>query len=158
MKLFDDIRQEIELAGLNQYVNFKGKLNSNQVQHEMKVADVFIFTSDKAEGWGAVLNESMGNACIPVASKLAGSTNYLVQNNVNGFIYDGSLDSFSDTLKIVLSLPDDRIKNIKKAAYNTIKEEWTSKVAVRRLIDFIESVDDVNQLTSYHKGPMSRTD
>lgn len=157
-ELFDDIRQEIELAGLNQYVNFKGKLNSNQVQHEMKVADVFIFTSDKAEGWGAVLNESMGNACIPVASKLAGSTNYLVQNNVNGFIYDGSLDSFSDTLKIVLSLPDDRIKNIKKAAYNTIKEEWTSKVAVRRLIDFIESVDDVNQLTSYHKGPMSRTD
>ncbi|MCI1134700.1 glycosyltransferase [Enterococcus gallinarum] len=157
-ELFDDIRQEIELAGLNQYVNFKGKLNSNQVQHEMKVADVFIFTSDKAEGWGAVLNESMGNACIPVASKLAGSTNYLVQNNVNGFIYDGSLDSFSDTLKIVLSLPDDRIKNIKKAAYNTIKEEWTSKVAVRRLIDFIESVDDVNQLTSYHKGSMSRTD
>lgn len=157
-ELFDDIRKEIELAGLNQYVNFKGKLNSNQVQHEMKAADVFIFTSDRAEGWGAVLNESMGNACIPIASTLAGSTNYLVQNNVNGFIYDGSLDSFSDTLKIVLSLPGDRVKSIKKAAYNTIKDEWTSKVAVRRLIDFINSIDNVKQSTLYCKGPMSKAD
>lgn len=157
-ELFDDIRKEIGLAGLNQYVNFKGKLNSNQVQHEMKAADVFIFTSDRAEGWGAVLNESMGNACIPIASTLAGSTNYLVQNNVNGFIYDGSLDSFSDTLKIVLSLPGDRVKSIKKAAYNTIKDEWTSKVAVRRLIDFINSIDSVKQSTLYCKGPMSKAD
>ena len=34
----------------------------------MEKADIFLFTSDRREGWGAVANEAMNSACALVVS------------------------------------------------------------------------------------------
>lgn len=156
--LLNNIKREIELAGLKEYVTFKGKLTANEVQYEMKTSDIFIFTSDIAEGWGAVLNESMGNACIPIANMLAGSTNYLIEDNINGFVYDGSLESFTQVIKTALDLSGDRISDIKKMAYETVKYDWNAQIAVQRLIEFIKDENRDDWQNKYFKGPMSKAD
>jgi glycosyltransferase involved in cell wall biosynthesis len=45
---------------------------------------VFIFTSDRNEGWGAVLNEAMGSGCAVVAADLIGSVPYLIEHKKMG--------------------------------------------------------------------------
>ncbi len=45
-----------------------GAMSPDKVRAYMERADVFLFTSDFNEGWGAVLNESMNSGCAVVAS------------------------------------------------------------------------------------------
>ena len=54
----------------------------------MKKHHIYCLTSDKNEGWGAVLNEAMSSGCCPVSSIEAGATPYLVKDGVNGFSFD----------------------------------------------------------------------
>ena len=44
-----------------------GALKPADVRKEMERADIFLFTSDYKEGWGAVLNEAMNARCAIVA-------------------------------------------------------------------------------------------
>ena len=53
----------------------------------MAKSDIFIFTSDKNEGWGVVLNEAMSSACAVVANKAIGSVPFLIKDGLNGFTY-----------------------------------------------------------------------
>ncbi|NLX74757.1 MAG: glycosyltransferase family 4 protein [Synergistaceae bacterium] len=58
-----------------------------QVREEMEKANIFLFTSDRQEGWGAVLNESMKSGCAVVGSKTIGSVPFLINHEENGLIY-----------------------------------------------------------------------
>lgn len=58
---------------LNDYVTFTGPVQSDKVRGFMERAGIFLFTSDRQEGWGAVLNESMNSGCAVVASHAIGS-------------------------------------------------------------------------------------
>ena len=49
----------------------------------MEKSEIFLFTSDKGEGWGAVLNESMNSACAVVASHAIGSVPFLLKDGEN---------------------------------------------------------------------------
>lgn len=40
---------------LNDYVTFTGPVQSDKVRGFMERAGIFLFTSDRQEGWGAVL-------------------------------------------------------------------------------------------------------
>ena len=76
-------------ANIIEYINnhdLKDKCEIiNFVPHDkvlqlMNKSTFYLFTSTKGEGWGAVLNESMSQGCIPIASSYAGSTDFLVKN------------------------------------------------------------------------------
>lgn len=48
-------------------------MKASEVRSYMEKADIYLFTSDFNEGWGAVLNESMNSGCAVVASHAIGS-------------------------------------------------------------------------------------
>ncbi len=78
----------VEEHGLQECVYILGSMSPEEVRIYMEAADIFLMTSDRKEGWGAVLNEAMNSGCAVIANKLIGSVPYLIEHEKNGFIYD----------------------------------------------------------------------
>jgi glycosyltransferase involved in cell wall biosynthesis len=109
------------------------------VINEMLKSNIFLMTSDQNEGWGVVTNEAMNSGCIVIGNKYVGSISFLINNTTNGFTYNGTdEDLFLKTLYV--------IQNISKLntfipvnAYKTIKNEWNSKSASRKLYKVLKN-------------------
>ncbi len=125
---------------LGDSVSFLGFQSPEAVRHYMEKADIFLFTSDRQEGWGAVANEAMNSACALVADHMIGAVPYLVQNGRNGLIYrDGRKQMlFSQAEKLVR----DRqfCRELGKQAYRTITDVWNAENAAGQLMQLICSI------------------
>lgn len=146
--LQEKIQKEAELLN----INFTGCLHPNKVYEYMRKSDIFLFTSDFNEGWGAVLNEAMYEGCACVASDAAGSSLCLIDNK-NGLIYDFCNDD--DLKKKVLYLAQNKEvrEKLGEQAFYTMKKVWNAEEAVKRLIQLIENDFDLSQ---YDNGPCSQ--
>ena len=60
------LHEMIRRKGVEDCVEMLGAMSPDEVRAHMERADVFLFTSDFNEGWGAVLNESMNSGCAVV--------------------------------------------------------------------------------------------
>lgn len=157
--LKNDLKKMIEEKNLNKNVILLGAMNPNQVREEMERSEIFLFTSDKQEGWGAVLNESLNSGCAVVADHEIGAVPFLIKNGENGLIYrDGNLD---DLYKKTKKLIDDKEfrQTLSKNAYDTMVYEWSPYVAAKRLIEFSECIILNKDYSEHFKsGPCSRAE
>lgn len=118
---------------LQNYVSFLGSMNPEQVREQMEKAGIFLFTSDKQEGWGAVLNESMNSGCAVVAGHAIGAVPYLLDDNRNGMIYcSGDVDMLYEKTKYLLDHPSEQHR-LGLRAYETITQIWNAEIAAERL-------------------------
>ena len=85
--LEQELKKMISDYNLENEVHMLGSMKPKQVREYMEQSQIFLFTSDRNEGWGAVLNESMNSACAVVASHEIGSVPFLLKDGENGFIY-----------------------------------------------------------------------
>lgn len=154
-----ELRPLIEKEALENNLNikFEGALSNRKVQEIMRRHHIFCFTSDRQEGWGAVLNEAMGNGCCPIASSDAGSTLFLVKDGHNGYTFrQTDTDDFHDK---VISLINDRelLMTLRKKAFATIHELWNAQTAAQNLHQL--SLDMLNKtMPSITEGPCSIAD
>lgn len=127
----EKINQDAINSDLN--IEFMGVIPNLEVQKQMRCHHIFCFTSDRQEGWGAVLNEAMGNGCCPIAAVEAGATGFLIRNGING--YSGSIKYIEDLYSTVISLIEDRkrLKDLRLNAYRTIHNAWNSETAANNL-------------------------
>ena len=155
----DELNEMIKYKKLSDYVKILGSMNPEQVREHMESADIFLFTSDRHEGWGAVLNESMNSGCAIVASHAIGSVPYLIRHNENGLIYhSGKTDELYEKVRYLIDKPDER-KRLGKAAYETITNEWNAEVAAKRLIKLTECLLAGEKYPDlYQTGPCSRAE
>lgn len=152
----ENTRNLIDKLGVTDCVNLCGNLPNAQILEEMRKHDLFLFTSDRNEGWGAVLNESMSNGCVPVASAAIGSVPYLIKDGENGLTFkSGSLDSLEKAVTDLLDNPTQR-KEMAEKAQHTIANVWSPKVAAERFITLAQHALD-NSLSRYNitEGPAS---
>ena len=123
--------------GLENEVSILGTLKTEELRAIMEQSQIFLFTSDRNEGWGAVLNESMNSGCAVVASHAIGSVPFLLQDGKNGFIYkDGDINDLFNKVKYLLDNEAERI-NMQKSAYETIINEWNAENAAKKLIELL---------------------
>ena len=128
-----------------------------QVRTYMEEAVIYLFTSDRQEGWGAVLNEAMASGCAVVASDAAGATLFLVQDGENGSVYRSG--NFRDLLEKVQYLLDQPTVQVKygRMAYRTVIDIWNGKVAAERLVKLSEALSRGEcHPNLYEDGPCSR--
>lgn len=136
----DAIRQKIAEENLTDCVHLLGSMKPEEVRAHMEKSEIYLFTSDRGEGWGAVLNESMNSACAVCASHAIGSVPFLLNDGKNGLIYkDGELDDLYAKVKWLLEHPAER-KELSKHAYETMIGEWNAEMAARKLITLAEAV------------------
>lgn len=128
------IAEMIKAKGLEDCVFMLGTMKPNEVREYMEKSQIFLFTSDFNEGWGAVLNESMNSGCAVVASHAIGSVPYLIDDGKNGLIYkNGDLDDLYNKVKYLLD-NDEKRDEIGKNAYETLKTTWNAEVAAERFV------------------------
>lgn len=144
----ESLREMIETKGLNQYVHLLGSMSPQMVRNHMDATAVYLITSNRVEGWGAVLNESMNSACAVVAGSLVGATPYLIDDRENGMIFIN--ENLEDLISKVKKLLDDQdlIKKCGKNAYGTIINTWNYKTAASNLLSLIESIEEGVEINS----------
>lgn len=154
-KLEDKIGALVAKNNLGGKVKMLGAMNPREVRKHMEKADIFLFTSDRHEGWGAVLNECLNSACAVVASNAVGSVPCLVKNGINGMIYEcGKDDDLYRKVRFLIDNPETR-KQIQVNAYNTILNEWNPTNASHNLIQLFEALLQGSK-TPIKEGPGSQ--
>ena len=139
---------------LEDKVKFTGFLKPEEVRRYMECSDVYLFTSNYEEGWGAVINEAMNSACAVIASHATGAAPFLIKDKVNGMIYrSGDVASLEDALRTVLTDGKFR-RSLGEEAYRTIEEEWNPETAAVRLVKLCENLMKEN-IIFCESGPLS---
>lgn len=151
----EPVRELISRYDLEDRVCMPGAMSPEAVRRYMEATQVYLFTSDFTEGWGAVLNEAMNSGCAVVASHAIGSVPYLIDHGDNGFIYQN--EDFEQLYGYVRRLLTDgaQAQALGAAAYHTVRQCWNGATAARRLYDFSRAVLTGAPLPRYPYGPMS---
>ena len=85
-EMFDFIKKLIKKMKLQDCIDILPGMPNSEVHKYMKKTNIFLFTSNRREGWGAVLNEAMSNGCAVVASHAIGAVPFLINHQKNGLI------------------------------------------------------------------------
>lgn len=125
---------------LEDIVELKGAVKNEEVCKLYENADIFLFTSDRYEGWGAVLNEAMSRGCAVVASDMIGSVPYLIENGKNGLIFK-SCNATDFTNKVRIFLNDKELRmSCGSSAYETILTKWNPNNATDNLLLLLQEL------------------
>lgn len=150
------LRSMVTEYGLEDCVEFLGAMRPEQVREYMEKSGIYLFTSDRQEGWGAVLNESMNSGCAVVASHAIGSVPFLMNDGENGLIYrSGDVQMLYEKIRYLLDNPGQQ-KRLGKAAYETVVNEWNAEVAAERVVDLAQAIlQGEKHPDLYESGPCS---
>lgn len=154
----EEMRQLAEKWDLTDRIKFLGSMPPDQVRKYMEETGIYVFTSDRQEGWGAVLNEAMNSGCAVVASHAIGSVPYLIKDGENGLIYpSGDVDALFEKVKYLMDHPDAQML-VGSKAYRTVTETWNAKTAADRVMRLTESILMGNDTDLFANGPCSRAE
>lgn len=154
-EMVDSIKESIEKEGLSNDIELVGSVSSEKVLDYMEKANIYLFTSDRQEGWGVVLNESMNSGCAVVANKEIGSVPFLIKDGESGIIAKDE-EEFYQGVKRLLTDKELRMK-VSKNAYKTIDEQWNYITAVDNLQKLFDSIINHKEL-EVQDGPASRAE
>lgn len=141
---------------LQHYVEMQELVDASDLRSIMEQSGIFLMTSDREEGWGAVVNEAMSCGCAVIGSSKAGSVPFLIESGVNGYIFDsdnkGELTELAEEL---LKSPWQQRK-IGEMAVHTIEKEWNAEEAADRFIKLADSIRKKHSAAIFKNGPCSR--
>lgn len=153
--LWLEIDRQVKKENLENHVILTGGIPNTDVLERMRKSHIFIFTSDRGEGWGAVLNEAMGAGCACVASNEIGSVPFLLKHKENGLIFKScSVNSLFENVVQLYDSPE-LCQEYGRKAYQTITTKWSAYQAAERLVRLSESILDGNEI-SFADGPCSK--
>ena len=153
--LFQKARRLISKLDVGNCVSLLGNIPNEEILDLMQRSQIFIFTSDQNEGWGAVANEAMSNGCVLVASDAIGSTPYLIKEGVTGFSFSSrDVDSMTEKVKWLIEHPH-KMQEMQRNAYQQMKDIWNPKYAAVNLLTLIKDIQN-EQISSIQEGPCSK--
>lgn len=138
--LLQDVRKLAKKMKTEDVLHFIGNVTNEEVLNMMRSHHFFILTSDRQEGWGAVINEAMANGCCVVSSDAVGSVPYLIKDGLNGCLFrSGDNDSLYKCIKDLIDNKNIR-EQMTRMAYETITAVWSPECAARNLVTLFESM------------------
>lgn len=134
---------------------FIGPQSPEHIGKEMEQADIFALPSNQQEGWGAVVNEAMSRGCCVIGSKSAGSVPWLIQDGVNGHVFEGNrVDDLGRILLYCIQNPD-HTRQMGLAARATMLNLWSPEVAAERFLRLCEAIEGGTNSPFNDQGPCS---
>lgn len=154
----EKIKTLVNKLDVEDVVNFCGNLPNTEILEQMRNHDIFLFTSDQNEGWGAVLNEAMANGCTPVASNMIGSVPFLIEDGVNGSVFKSeNLDSLVEKVKHLLDNHDVR-RRMSQKAKETMQNLWSPEHAASSFLRLVDAIQMGNNHLIPKNGPCSKAE
>jgi glycosyltransferase involved in cell wall biosynthesis len=99
----EELKRRIDRNGMSSRVQFAGWTAAEKVPELMRQHDIFLFPS-QWEGYPIALIEAMAAGCAPVASRLPGITDWIIQDGVNGLLFPiGDVRQAAQHLLVLLS-------------------------------------------------------
>jgi len=154
--LRQETQRQAKVQGLERQVSFLGYCSPEETRAYMEKAHIFLATSDRQEGWGAVVNEAMNSGCALIAGEGMGAVPYLVRHGENGYRFDHKNPRQAAALARKLAEDAALRKGLGSAAYETVRTLWNPQVAARRLYACITAEIAGQELPEYEDGPLSR--
>ncbi|MCR4792626.1 MAG: glycosyltransferase [Lachnospiraceae bacterium] len=148
----DELRQIATGKRLMDNVTFTGPMPPEKVRGYMERADIFLSTSDRQEGWGAVINEAMNSGCCVIAPCEAGAVPYLIENGNNGYAYMSDDDEELVSCCIQAARYPEIRKSCGEKALETVSYEWNAEEAAKRLLELTQIIMDKWDITDGRKG------
>lgn len=127
------VKELLEEYDLSSCVTLQGYRTPKEVRNFMEQADIFLITSDRKEGWGAVINEAMNSGCAVVGGHMAGAVPFLIRHRENGLIFQDGREE--QLFSMVGELLQDRefCRRLGRNGVETILGEWNAENAAARL-------------------------
>ncbi len=160
-------QQLAKKLGVDDVVRFVGVKPNDELLSDMRRHEIFLFTSDRNEGWGVVANESMANGCVLVASDGIGSSRYLVEDGQTGLLFrsplvssgiahpdSAALDSLCEKVAYLLRHSAER-RAMRQRSLSLMQNVWNPQVAAERLLVLIDLLQ-ADKDTIYENGPCSK--
>lgn len=153
----EQLRHKVKQMDMEDCVSLPGSMSPEEVRANMEESEIYLFTSDRNEGWGAVLNESMNSGCAVVASHMIGATPFLVEDGVNGLVYtSGDVEDLYKKVKTLLDEPCTR-KTMGQRAYETMTQLWNAQTAAERVLKLSEALLNGDKHPDlFESGPCSK--
>lgn len=152
--LSDKTKKLIASKDLENEVILKGTLPNENLMDEFFKSNLFLLTSDRHEGWGAVINEAMSRGCPVVTSKEVGAAPWLIEEGINGFTFHcHDIESLTDKVASLIKNKENT-KKMGLAAYHKIHSEWSPENAAKRFIQLCEALKS-GKPTPFTSGPCS---
>ena len=124
LSFYEDLINEL---GLSKFVSIHPPVPYNQVQDVISSSHVLVLPS-KYDGWGVVLNEAVSLDKFVIASDNVGSAETLIDNGVNGFIFDvDDIEGLSQCMYAAW----DVVENKKRGIYSSFQNVCPTKNATR---------------------------
>lgn len=149
-KLRNKVKEYLAKHDSRSRISYSGLQDNAVVRQMMEESHILLCTSNKLEGWGAVINEGMNAGCVVIANKNMGAAPYLIEHGKNGYLYDGSEVALYETIKEVLS--NSTRSEVAKAAYQSMVNVWNPKNCASRFVIFKD--DCYNN--RFESGPFSK--
>ena len=158
-EMLNELENMINAYNLNNCVKIITRdtgIPPEEVRREMDNSQIFLFTSDRGEGWGVVLNEAMNSACAVIAGEKIGAVPYLINDGQNGLIFRNK-DINDLTRKVITLLQNpEKISELGRAAYNSINTLWNPRTAAKRFVELSQALNLSSEAVSlYDDGPCS---
>jgi len=129
----ESLKLKVKNEKLEEKVVFTGF--TKEVQEHMGLCDVTVLATPK-ETFGLVVIESM--ACgVPVIATANGGPLEIIENGVDGILFDRSVDDLTKKIKMLL---DDRelLKTLSQNALQKVKEKFEKTKQLEKLYDFVQ--------------------
>jgi glycosyltransferase involved in cell wall biosynthesis len=117
-------------------VEITGPVPITAVRGLMRAADVYVLPSDGYEGWGAVVNEAMGEGCCVIGTQEAGSSATLIDDGYNGFLFNAG-DVVGLASKLVGIESGISAGDISKRAVAMMRDVWSPGQAADAIIRYV---------------------
>lgn len=154
--MLPQMRELAAALGVAEQVSFPGYRSPQETREYMEKAHIFLATSDRQEGWGAVVNEAMNSGCALIAGKGMGAAPYLVSHGENGYLFDHRRPEQAAELALGLARDAGLRRRLGTAAYETVRILWNPQVAAQRLYACMEAELTGEEIPEYADGPLSR--
>lgn len=151
--LFDKVKEKVKKLNLGNEISLLGIQDNETVRKLMLNADALIVTSNRREGWGAVLNEAFSSETPVVSCKDVGAAAYLIKDGYNGYTYKSR--DVKTAVKGIEKIKENSA-NYKKNINETM-DLWNADVAGERFLNVLEKIyEDCENNEIYSQGPMSK--
>lgn len=153
------IEKSVEQEGLQEYITLTGAKTPEEVRCAMEKASIYLMTSDRKEGWGAVINEAMNSGCAVVADRMEGASLFLIKQGENGYwCHKPTAQSIADLVEKLLE-DKELCAKIGRKAYETIANTWNAEMAGIRLLAMCKCISEgENPKNLWSEGPCSKAE
>lgn len=114
----------VKLAEGNKNIIFVPYQPHDKMREIFSQMKCLMLPSFREETWGIVVSEAMAAGKIAACSDEAGCTSTIIKDEINGYRYDPyDEEAIVKVMHTIEALPDEKLKEMQKAAYNTI-QDW----------------------------------